>query len=78
MITIPLVGLKAQYEQIKEEIDAAIAGMIERTEFVGGPEVRRFEEEFAAYCQAAGCVGVANGTDAIHLALRTLGIGFGD
>lgn len=75
---IPLIGLKAQYLRIKEEVDAAIAGIIERTEFVGGLEVRLFEEEFAAYCEAAACVGVGNGTDAIHLALRALGIGAGD
>lgn len=78
MSNIPLVGLKAQYQQIKQDVDAAIAGLIERTEFVGGSEVRLFEEEFAAYCEVAGCVGVGNGTDAIHLALRALGIGAGD
>ena len=77
-MNIPLVGLKAQYLQIKSEIDAAIAGIIDRTEFIGGGQLRLFEEEFAGYCEAAACVGVGNGTDAIFLALKTLGIGPND
>lgn len=78
MKNIPLVGLFAQYQEIKTEIDHAIERVVNNTAFVGGPEVRSFEEEFAAYCDVAHCVGVANGTDAIYLALRALGIGKGD
>ncbi len=78
MNNIPLVGLLAQYQQIKPEIDRAIEKVINSTAFVGGDEVRAFEEEFAAYCEVDHCVGVANGTDAIYLALRALGIGQGD
>ncbi|HOX43466.1 MAG TPA: DegT/DnrJ/EryC1/StrS family aminotransferase [Myxococcota bacterium] len=75
---IPLVDLHAQYLSIKPEIDAAIARVIENSAFIGGDEVRLFEEEFAAFCEAKACVGVANGTDALALTLRALGIGPGD
>ena len=75
---IPLVGLFDQYQTIKPEIDAAIQNIITNSAFVGGDEVRRFEQEFAAYCEAKACVGVGNGTDALYLALRALGIGPGD
>jgi dTDP-4-amino-4,6-dideoxygalactose transaminase len=76
--TIPLVDLKAQYQALKPEIDAAIARVIENTSFILGPEVRAFEEAFAAYCQARHAVGVSSGTAAIELVLRGLGIGPGD
>src|SRR6185369_5904207 len=75
---IPLVGLFDQYQTIKPEIDAAIQNIITNSSFVGGDEVRRFETEFAAYCEARACVGVGNGTDALYLTLRALGIGLGD
>ena len=75
---IPLVGLFDQYQTIKPEIDAAIQNIITSSAFVGGDEVRRFEKEFAAYCEAKACVGVGNGTDALYLTLRALGIGPGD
>ena len=75
---IPLVGLFDQYQTIKSEIDAAIANIITKSAFVGGEEVRRFESEFAAFCEARACVGVGNGTDALYLTLRALGIGAGD
>lgn len=78
MKNIPLVGLFDQYQTIKPEIDAAIENIITRSAFVGGEEVRSFETEFAAYCEAKACVGVGNGTDAIHLTLRAMGIGPGD
>ena len=74
---IPLVGLFVQYQQIKPEVDLAIKKVINTSAFVGGDEVRAFEEEFARYCQVDHCVGVANGTDAIELTLRALGIGSG-
>ncbi len=75
---IPLVDLKAQYNSIKEEIDAAIAGVLNETAFIGGPRVKNFETAFARYCGVDHCVGLANGTDAIFIALKTLGIGSGD
>jgi dTDP-3-amino-3,4,6-trideoxy-alpha-D-glucose transaminase len=69
---------KAQYLASKPEIDAAITRVLDRGWYVLGDEVRAFEREFSAYCGVAHGVGVANGTDAIHLALRALGIGPGD
>ncbi len=78
MTNIPLVGLLAQYRTIKPEIDSAIQNIITNSAFVGGKEVRRFEDEFAAYCEAKACVGVGNGTDALYLTLRALGVGTGD
>src|SRR5689334_4283571 len=75
---IPLVGLFDQYQTIKSEIDAAIENIITSSAFVGGEAVRSFEKEFAAYCEAKACVGVGNGTDALYLTLRALGIGPGD
>jgi len=74
---IPLVDLKAQYESIQAEIDAAVRRVIVRSAYIGGEEVRSFEQEFAAYCGAKGCVGVGNGTDALYLTLRGLEIGPG-
>jgi dTDP-4-amino-4,6-dideoxygalactose transaminase len=76
--TIPFVDLKAQYDSIKADIDRAIASVIQDTAFIGGPYVKAFEDAFAAYCGVSYCVGVANGTDALFVALRTLGIGAGD
>lgn len=75
---IPFVDLKAQYESIKEEIDAAIADVIANTAFIGGPFVKSFEEAFSDFCGVKHCVGVGNGTDALFIALKTLGIGKGD
>ena len=77
-MSIPFVDLKAQYESIKDEIDSAIHSVIDQTSFIGGKVVRSFEESFAAYIGIRHCVGVANGTDAIEIALKALGIGTGD
>ncbi len=78
MSIIPLVDLKAQYSALKPEIDAAIARVIANTSFIMGPEVRAFEEAFAAFCGNHLAVGVSSGTAAIELTLRALGIGPGD
>jgi len=77
-LSIPLVDLRAQYRSIKDEIDAAMAAVVEGTAFIGGHFVEEFEEAFSRYCGTAHCVGVANGTDALFVALRALGIGPGD
>ncbi|MBI3932919.1 MAG: DegT/DnrJ/EryC1/StrS family aminotransferase [Acidobacteria bacterium] len=76
--TVPMVDLRAQLERIRPDVDAAIRRVVEAAQFIGGEECRRFEEEFAAYCGAAHAVGVANGTDALTLALRAYGVGPGD
>lgn len=75
---VPFVDLRAQYQSIAGEIDAAIADVIGNTAFIGGRYVSRFEEAFASYCGARHCIGVGNGTDAIYIALRALEIGRGD
>jgi dTDP-4-amino-4,6-dideoxygalactose transaminase len=75
---IPFVDLKAQYQSIKPEIDAAVIGVLGSTQFVLGSAVLAFEQAFAPYCQAEHAVGVSNGTSALHLALLAAGIGRGD
>lgn len=75
---IPFVDLKAQYASIKEEIDQAISAVISSSAFIGGPFVKAFESAFAAFCGAKHCIGVGNGTDAIFLVLKAMGIGRGD
>ncbi|MBI2167223.1 MAG: DegT/DnrJ/EryC1/StrS family aminotransferase [Candidatus Omnitrophica bacterium] len=75
---IPLVDLRAQYESIKDEIDAAIHRVLETSQFILGKEVEAFEEEFARYCGVRHAVGVSSGTSALYLALLALGIGPGD
>jgi dTDP-4-amino-4,6-dideoxygalactose transaminase len=78
VIEIPLVDLRAQHEQVATEVADGWAEVLKSTAFIGGPQVARFEAEFAAYQEVPHCLGVANGTDAIELALRALGIGHGD
>ena len=75
---IPYLDLQAQYRSIKAEIDAAIAGVLESSQFVLGKEVAAFEEEFAAYSGGGQAIGVNSGTSALHLALLAAGIGPGD
>jgi dTDP-4-amino-4,6-dideoxygalactose transaminase len=77
-MNIQFVDLKAQYESIKPEIDKAISDVISKTAFVGGTFLTSFEKAFAAFCNVKNCVGVGNGTDAIYIALKALGIGPGD
>ncbi|MBI4497787.1 MAG: DegT/DnrJ/EryC1/StrS family aminotransferase [Chloroflexi bacterium] len=78
MQPIPFLDLKGQHQALRTEIDAAIAGVLERGQFILGPEVAAFEAEFARYTGAADGVAVASGTDALHLALRACDIGPGD
>lgn len=75
---IGLANPAAQYLALREEIDAAVQAVMRGNRYILGPEVEKFEQEFAAYCGCTHGVGVANGTDAIELALRGLGIGPGD
>jgi dTDP-4-amino-4,6-dideoxygalactose transaminase len=77
-IKVPYLDLKAQYQSIKPEIDAAIARVLDSYQFVLGPEVAAFEQEFAAYCGAAECIALNSGTSALHLALLAAGVGPGD
>lgn len=77
-MSIPLVDLKAQYEPLRDDILAAIADVLDGMHLFVGPRQRSFEEEFAAFCGTTHCISVSNGTDAIELALRALGVGAGD
>lgn len=75
---IPFLDLKAAYLELKSEIDAAVARVLDSGWYILGEEVEAFETEFAGYCGSRHCVGLANGLDALHLALRALDIGPGD
>ena len=75
---IPLVDVKAQYAPLLEELKERIAEVLDSGRFILGPNVRAFEEEAAAYLGVKHAIGVANGTDALVLALDALGIGEGD
>ena len=75
---IPFVDLKAQYNSIKEEIDEAIQGVFNHSSFIMGEELKKFEEEFARFCDVKHAIGVANGSDALTLALRACDICEGD
>ena len=75
---IPFLDLKAPYLELKQELDEAIARVLSSGWFIGGEEVDQFEAEYATYCDAAHTVGVANGLDALHLALRAMDVGPGD
>jgi len=75
---VPLFDTSTPVAGLRGELDAAIARVLDSGRFILGPEVSAFEEEFAAYCGAGHAVGVANGTDAITIALRAMGVGPGD
>lgn len=75
---IPFVDLPAEYRSIKADVDAAIAHVLDTSQFVLGDEVEAFEHEFAALCGAAHGVAVSSGTAALHLALLAAGVGPGD
>ncbi|HHT9139362.1 MAG TPA: DegT/DnrJ/EryC1/StrS family aminotransferase [Candidatus Tripitaka californicus] len=77
MEKIQLVDLQTQYQGIQEEVHSSIRKVIEEGAFILGKYVKEFEESFASFCRARYAVGVANGTDALILALRAMGIGPG-
>ncbi|HEU0264875.1 MAG TPA: DegT/DnrJ/EryC1/StrS family aminotransferase [Geobacterales bacterium] len=75
---IPMVDLKLQYQQIKDEIDRGLLEALEKTQFILGPNVTAFEEETAKYLGVRHAISCASGTDALHLAVLAAGIGAGD
>src|SRR5919112_3845345 len=77
MIRIPLVDLAAAHAEVAEEVETGFKRIIAETAFIGGAEVAAFEHEYAAFVGVPHCVGVANGTDALELALRAVGVGPG-
>ena len=77
-MAVPFLDLHAACAELRPEIDAAIARVLDSGWYILGPEVEAFEAEFAGYCQADHAIGLANGLDALHLALRAMDVGPGD
>src|ERR1700737_4300148 len=77
-ISVPMLDLKAQYLQVKPEIDSAIEQVIASQHFINGPEVAALEKEVARYCQVRDCIGVSSGSDALLVALMALDFRPGD
>jgi len=77
-VKVPFLDLKVQYASIKEEITSALQQVLNNTAFAGGPFVEQFEKDFASFCQCEFAIGVGSGTDALWMALLSLGIGPGD
>jgi dTDP-4-amino-4,6-dideoxygalactose transaminase len=76
--SIPLVNLQLQHAAVADEVAEGWRQVLARTAFIGGPQVAEFEKSYATFIGTPHCIGVANGTDAIELALRALGVGPGD
>jgi len=77
-MSVPMVDLKVQYDSMRDEINSAVLGVIQSTTFILGPQGKALEQSIAAYHGVKYAVGVASGTDALHLALRAADIGPGD
>lgn len=77
-MNIPFLDLRAAYLELKSEIDEAVARVMDSGWYILGAEVEAFETEYAAYCETSHCIGVGNGLDALHLALRAMDVGSGD
>src|SRR5947208_16688110 len=77
-MTVPLFDPSTPLEPLRGDIDAAVARVLDSKQFILGPEVEAFERELAGYVGAPHAVGVANGTEALTIALRALGVGPGD
>ncbi len=77
-IAVPIIDLVSHYEALKDEIDAAVNDVLSSANYILGPNVTAFEQDLAKYLSCKNVIGCANGTDAIVLALKALGIGAGD
>ena len=75
---VPLVDLHSQHEELRPELDAVIAAVVDSGRFILGPNVTALEEEIASRCGVRYGIGVASGTDALRIALQALGIGPGN
>ncbi len=75
---VPFLDLKIQYESIRDEIATALQRVLDNTAFAGGPNVEKFEKEFASFCQCESATGVGSGTAALWMTLLAVGIGQGD
>lgn len=77
-MSVPFASFKPMHDEVKEQLQEAYENVMERNYFIQGNECALFEEEFAEYCEAKYCVGVATGLDALYLILKAYGIGNGD
>jgi dTDP-4-amino-4,6-dideoxygalactose transaminase len=77
-VQVPFLDLSLLYEQLEADLDAAYKRVMRSSRYILGEEVEAFEQDFAHYCSAGHCVGVASGLDALHLILKAYGIGPGD
>lgn len=77
-MNVPFLDLKAAVDELRADIDASIVKVLNSGQYILGDEVEAFEKEFAKYCEAKYCVGVANGLDALHMVLHSWNIGPGD
>ena len=77
-ISVPFLDLKSQHRSLREDLWRVWDEVLDSAGFIGGPPVQQFEKAFAAFCETKHAVGVGNGTDALLLALKALGIGRGD
>jgi len=77
-MNVPLLDLSRQYKAIKGEIDEAVHAVLDHCRFIGGPEIKKLEEEVSEFCGAKYGIGVNSGTDALLIALRACGVGEGD
>lgn len=77
-MNIPFLDLKSQYKSIRTDVNSAIQNVLDNTAFAGGPYVKSFEDNFAAYCGTVFGIGVSSGTAALWLALKAIGVGVGD
>src|ERR1700722_18658523 len=78
LLNVPLFDTRTPQEPLRAELRAAIDRVLDGGRYILGPEVRAVEEEFAGFCGAPHGIGVANGTEAITIALRAMGVGPGD
>ena len=77
-MSVPFIDFTKQNQAIQAEVDAGLKRVVEKSSFIMGPDVKKFEEEFAAYCGSKFAIGVNSGTDALYLAVSALDIGPGD
>jgi dTDP-4-amino-4,6-dideoxygalactose transaminase len=77
-VKVPFYDLAAAHAELRDELDAAVASVVNSGKFILGPELELFERDFAAYVEAEHCLGVGNGLDALELAMRALNIADGD
>lgn len=77
-LSVPFLDLQAAYKELQVEIEEAVLASLRTGWYILGPEVEAFEADYASYCGAAHCIGMASGLDALHLALHAMGVGPGD